>query len=92
MSQSAERHLVVLDDGRIADLAGAVVHRSRSGDSTLYITRRSGIYVLSEHDFSAILTGPEFTFREVSTQDAARWMITHGINVPPHMLEGFEIL
>ena len=92
MSESAEPRLVVLQDGRIADLAGAVVHSSRSGDSRLYITRRSGIFVLSEQDFSGILTGQQRTFKHLTRGDAARWMITHGIEVPPEMLEGFEIL
>ena len=92
MSGSLAPRLVVLDNGKIADLAGAQVHRSTSPGSTLHVTQKSRTYVLEKRGFHGLLHGEEISYKELSRHDAARWMIRNGIDVPPGMLEGIEIL
>lgn len=88
--------LVTLEAGGIADLGGAKIHRPQRGSDLLYITQRTESYVLGENA-GAIDNLPQgveayVTYRHLSHQEAAEWLIENDHEVPQRLLDSINIL
>ena len=77
--------LVVTARGDIADLEGAEKYEA-SAFECLYVTRRTGTYLLRTLDDEGDY------YREVSEEDAVIWLVENDFEVPPDVLDGLEIL
>ena len=88
--------LVTLEAGGVADLGGAKIHRQQRGSDLLYVTKRTGSYVLGVNA-GAIDDLPQgveayVTYRYLSHQEAAEWLIENDHEVPQRLLDGVNIL
>ena len=94
--ESTMSQLVTLEGGGVADLGGAKIHRQRRGSDLLYVTKRTGSYVLGVNAgaMDNLPQGVEayVTYRYLSHQDAAEWLIENDHEVPQKLLASVSIL
>ncbi|MCY3706447.1 MAG: hypothetical protein OXH08_13275 [Gammaproteobacteria bacterium] len=88
--------LVTLEGSGVADLAGAKIHKQQRGSDLLYVTKRTGSYVLGVnaggmHNLPHGLKA-HVTYRYLSHQEAAEWLIKNDHEVPRKLLASVSIL
>ena len=76
--------LVTLEAGGIADFGGATIHEQQRGSDLLYLTERTGLYVLGVNAGRNLPHGLQahVTYRYLSHQEAAEWLIENDHEVP----------
>lgn len=94
--QATMSKLVTLEAGGVADLGGATIHKQPRGSDLLYLTKRTGSYVLgvnagARDDLPHGLQ-VHVTYRYLSDQEAAEWLIENDYEVPQKLLDRISIL
>ena len=86
--------LVTLEAGGIADLGGAPIHKQQRGSDLLYLTERTGSYVLGVNAGGNLPHGLQahVTYRYLSDQEAAEWLIENDHEAPQKLLDSVKIL